>query len=378
MMLTLLSLLVIAICVSWTTFGFLAIGAHRKKRVATLGYEHPGVTILKPLCGTDPSLVGNLESFFNQDYARFEIVFGIEGDQPALVAIVESLRLRYPGVSTKVVIHQGGSGLNPKVRNIRHMVDHAAHDLLLISDSNICAPPEYVQDAIDTFLDDTEHVGIVTNLFVGYGESTLGSALENVQLNGFCVAGAAIPTLLGDACVVGKSMLFSRRTLEKVGGFEKVSDVLAEDFVMGKMFQHAGYKVRLANVVLHNMTQNMPVRAFFDRHLRWAMLRIRLRPAAYVLEPLTSPLFALPFAWHMMGRDALLLVIALWFLRDVAQWLMLRGPHASLVPAVLAPVRDALSLLVWVCAPFKKHIVWRGTRVRLGAGTLLFHESEDR
>ncbi len=374
-MLNLLCLIVIALCLSWTTFGLLAIGAHSKKPVAILKHEHPGVTILKPLCGTDPGLVSNLESFFNQDYARYEIVFGIEGSQPALVALVEALRLRYPAVSTKVVIHQGGSGLNPKVRNIRHMVEHAAYDLLLISDSNISAPPEYVQDAMDTFLDDPEHTGVVTNLFVGYGESTLGSALENVQLNGFCVAGAALPTLLGDACVVGKSMLFSRRTLEKVGGFEKVSDVLAEDFVMGKMFQHAGYKVRLANVVLRNMTQNLSVQAFFDRHVRWAMLRLRLRPAAYLLEPFTSPLFTLPFAWHLMGRDALFLVMALWQLRDVAQWLILRGPHASVLPMVLAPVRDALSLLAWAVAPFKKHVVWRGTRVRLGAGTLLFHEA---
>ncbi len=372
----LLSLVVIGCCVSWTTFGLLAIGSRRKKRVLSSEHARPGVTILKPLCGTDASLYGNLETFFVQDYERYEIVFGIEGSQPALVALVESLRLRYPNVSAKVVIHQGASGLNPKVRNIRQMVSSAQYDLLLISDSNISAPEEYVQDAVDTFLDDETHTGIVTNLFVGYGESTLGSALENVQLNGFCVAGAALPTLLGDACVVGKSMLFSRRAFEKIGGFEKVSDVLAEDFVMCKMFQHAGYKVRLANVVLRNVTQSLSLKSFFDRHVRWAMLRIRLRPAGYLLEPLTSPLFMLPFAWHLMGRDALLLAIVLWQMRDVGQWIILRGPHASVLPIVLAPLRDAISLVVWAFAPFKKHVVWRGTRVRLGAGTLLFHEAE--
>ena len=375
-MFDLLSLAVIACCVAWTTFGLLAISSHHKKHVASPNHAHPGVTVLKPLCGIDPSLYNNLETFFVQDYSHYEIVFGIEGAQPALVALVESLRLRYPNVPTKVVIHQGTSGLNPKVRNIRQMVAQAAHDLLLISDSNISAPTDYVQDAVDTFLDDEPHTGIVTNLFVGYGESTLGSALENVQLNGFCVAGAALPTLLGDACVVGKSMLFSRHTLDQIGGFEKVSDVLAEDFVMGKMFQHAGYKVRLAHVVLRNVTQRLSLKSFFDRHVRWAMLRIRLRPVGYMLEPLTSPLFMLPFAWHLMGRDALLVAIILWQMRDVGQWLILRGPHASVLPIVLAPMRDAISLVVWAFAPFKKHVVWRGTRVRLGAGTLLFHEVE--
>ena len=40
----------------------------------------PMVTVLKPLCGADDALEQNLESFFRQAGARYELVFGVEGD----------------------------------------------------------------------------------------------------------------------------------------------------------------------------------------------------------------------------------------------------------------------------------------------------------
>lgn len=40
----------------------------------------PMVTVLKPLCGADDALEQDLESFFRQAGARYELVFGVEGD----------------------------------------------------------------------------------------------------------------------------------------------------------------------------------------------------------------------------------------------------------------------------------------------------------
>ena len=212
----------------------------------------------------------------------------------------------------------------------------------------------------------------MTNLFAGSGENTLGAALENVQLNGFCAAGAALPTSLGDALVVGKSMLFSRSTFEKLGGFERVANVLAEDFVIGKMFQHAGYRVRIAPTVLENVTSCMSVSAFLQRHLRWSMLRWRLRPLAALCEPLTSPLALLPLAVLAWGTAGVTWAVCLLMLRDVGGWIALRGWRRAWLPAALAPLRELCMLFVWARAPFKRHVVWRGNRVRIGAGTLLY------
>lgn len=338
----------------------------------------PPVTILKPLCGKDAGLADNLASFFRQDHPNFELVFGVQRHDDPAIGVVNELAERYPEVSVKLVVHPGGTAINPKVDNLLGMLPHAAHDLVLISDSNVRAPAHYVSEMVETLLADPKN-GLVTNLFAGTGEDSLGSALENVQLNGFCAAGSALPTLLGDALIVGKSMLFSQRVFEELGGFRRVADVLAEDYVMGKLFQHGGYRVRIAPTVLDNVTRGMTLRGFVQRQQRWAMLRSRLRPAAQIMEPLTSPLAVLPLAWWWMGPAAAITwTLALLALRDVGGWVALRGFRNAWLPALLSPLRELFMLFVWARAPLKRHVTWRGHKVRLGAGTLVFVPREAR
>lgn len=366
--------LAVVLCTAWTILGFfnvVRIARRAKSRRIHTSVRRPALSVLKPLCGADPGLEDNLESFFVQRYPDYEIVFGVQDPHDPAIAVVERLQERHPHVRARLVVHTGGGGINPKVRNLRGMLPHAEHDLVVISDSNVHAPPHYLAEMVDT-LHSRDNIGLVTNLFVGAGENTLGAALENVQLNGFCAAGAALPTALGDALVVGKSMLLSRSTFETLGGFERVADVLAEDFVMGKMFQHAGYGVRIAPTVLENVTSSMRVLGFMQRHLRWSMLRWRLRPAAYLLEPLTSPLATLPLALLWLGPAGLAVTFGLLALRDVGGWVALRGWKRAWLPALLSPLREICVLFVWGRALFKRHIEWRGHRVRLGAGTLLF------
>jgi ceramide glucosyltransferase len=370
--------LLLAVSTLWTALGLVGVlHATQSARLRTRPSRAPArppVSVLKPLCGADAELEANLESFFRQDYERFELVFGVQDPEDPALVVVHRLRQKYPEVACKLVVHGGGRGINPKVDNLFGMLPSAAFDLLLVSDSNVRAPAHYVAEMVDVMGSDPD-VGLVTNLFAGSGERTLGAALENVQLNGFCAAGAALPTLLGDSLVIGKSMLFSRRRFHEIGGFERVLNVLAEDFVIGKMYQHAGDRVRIAPTVLSNVTGSMNVRAFLARQLRWSMLRWRLRPLASALEPVTSPLVLLPVALFALGPAGLTWAVCLLMLRDVGGWIALRGHKRAWIPAVLAPVRELCILFVWLRAPFKRHVVWRGHRVRLGAGTLLFEAS---
>jgi len=331
----------------------------------------PPVTVLKPLCGADPGLSGNLESFFAQDYPEYEIVFGVEDPEDPAIGVAERLCRQHPRIQARIVVHRGSGATNPKVRNLLGMLPSARHDLLLVSDSNVRVPPHYLRDMVGAKLG-AARVGLVSSLFAGRGEDTLGAALENVQLNGFCAAGATLPTTMGDAAVIGKSLLFSRAAFEQLGGFSRVAHLLAEDYVMGKMFQHAGYEVRLGSTVVDNVTTRMSVGAYLRRHLRWSMLRLRLRPLAYLLEPMTSPLALLPIAWLGLGPTALPWTFGLLCLRDVGGWIALRGLRRAWIPLLLSPLRELSIFLVWLYAPLERHVTWRGHRVRIGAGTLLF------
>jgi ceramide glucosyltransferase len=294
---------------------------------------------------------------------------------PAL-AVVERLRREHPRVPCQVVVHEGNGALNPKVRNLLGMLPHATHDLVLISDSNVRAPAHYVSELAR--LHAGEGVGIVTNLFAGSAERTLGAALENVQLNGFCAAGSALPTLSGDAAVIGKSTLFSRAALDRLGGLSRLACMLAEDFILGKMFENGGLRVVIAPTVLENPNRELTLRATFARHLRWAMLRWRLRPVAALLEPVTSPLLMLGFAWQLFGAAALLWFALLLAVRDFGGWVALRGWQRAWVPVLLGPVRELGAPVAWLVGAFKRHVTWRGQRLRLSSGTLLYAEAGKR
>ncbi len=369
-----LTLLPVALCTAWTALGTAAlIDLARTPPPARDLDALPPVSVLKPLCGADPSLEENLATFFAQTHPAYEILFGVErGDDPAL-AVVERLRRRHPSVPVTVIITAGSEGQNPKVRNLLGMLPHASHDLVLISDSNVRAPREYLATMAAVRASDPT-VGLVTNVFVGDGGSGLGSALESVQLAGFCAAGVALPTALGDAAVVGKSMLLSRSELRALGGLNRVADVLAEDYVIGKMYQHAGRRVVVAPVVLTNTLGRASLDDFAQRHLRWSMMRFRLRPFAFLLEPLTSPLAVLPFAIAAMGPWALAWAVATLFVRDVVASLALRGVRELHRPMLYGWLREVVVLAVWAAAPLKRHVSWRGHRVRVGAGTLLYVE----
>jgi ceramide glucosyltransferase len=359
----------VGVSTAWVVAGLGALLV-TTRRSRSLLERPPSVSVLKPLCGADPDLRLNLESFFRQDHTSIELIFGaVQASDPAL-EVVRDLARKYPHVPCQIVVHEGEGALNPKVNNLLGLLPRARFDLVLLSDSNVRAPAHYVRELATLYA--REKPGLVTNLFVGVGETTLGGALENVQLAGFCAEGTALAMFLGDPVLVGKSVLFSHRRLEELGGLRRLSDVLAEDFVMGKTFTHAGHRVLVAPTVLDTVTRGLSLRTMLARHLRWSMMRFRLLPIAAVLEPAASPLLLMPFAWLVLGPWAVAWAAALLVLRDVGGWVVLRGPSRWYLPLVLSPLRELVMLGIWCVAPHKQHVAWRGKRFRLGAGTLLY------
>lgn len=344
--------------------------APRREPLATL----PPVTVLKPLCGADDRLEHNLATFFAQTHPRYELVFGVEGDTDPAIPIVRRLRARFPHVPARLVIHDGKRALNPKVSNLQAMMPHARHDLVVISDSNIAVPTTWLEHLTSELAADPE-LGLLTNLFVGTSEETLGATLENLHLQG-PIAGslAASNLLLPNAGAVGKSMMFSRATFESLGGFASVGSVLAEDYVMGRMFAEAGYKVRIAATTVDNVCTRTTVKRFLARQLRWNLIRSRVMPLSYPLEPLASPMLPAllaPFAGPL-AAELLLFGVTLTLLRDGLQWLALRGKKGLLAALPLGPLKELALLGVWAVAPFASRVSWRDKRFRVASGTRLY------
>ena len=348
--------------------------AARRSRCVDALSALPPVTVLKPLCGADDRLEDNLATFFGQTHPRHEIVFGVEGEADPAIPIVRRLRERFPHVRSCLVIHDGKRALNPKVSNLQAMMTHARHDLVVISDSNIAVSERWLEDLTTEFVADPE-LGLMTNLFVGTSEESLGATLENLHLQGPVAGSLAFSSvILPNAGAVGKSMLFSRSTFDSLGGFASVGSVLAEDYVMGRMFAEAGYKVRIASGTVDNVCTRASVSRFLGRQLRWSLIRSRVMPLSYPFEPLASPMlpaFVAPFAGPL-AAELLLIGVALTLLRDGLQWLRLRGPSGLLAALPLGPIKELALLGVWAVAPFASHVSWRQKRFRVASGTRLY------
>jgi ceramide glucosyltransferase len=367
------TLLASGVVVLWSVLAVAALARVRARR-SRLPRSGESVSVLKPLAGVDQALDANLRGFFEQTHPSYEIVFGVQDPRDPALAVARRLKTEYPDVPCRIVVHDA-QGMNPKVGNLRAMLAAVHHDLVVISDSNVAVSPGWLNELAAEL--EQPGVGLVFNPIAGVGERSLGATLENLQLCGPLAAGMAVPTeLFGHPTVVGKSMLFRRSVFERLGGFESVASVLAEDYVMGRMFKAAGFRVRMAPTPVRNVSETTSVHAFFARQVRWAMLRLRLQPVAYVLEPLTSPIaFALlTVALGLAPGVVLLWALLATLVRDALLMLLLRGPRGLGRALPLIPLRELLMLAVFVSAPLHRHVSWRGHRLRLSAGTRLYAE----
>ncbi len=335
----------------------------------------PPISILKPLCGVDDDLEANLASFASLDYPSYEVVLGVRDRTDRAWHAAEAAVRRWPG-TFRLVLQQGEPGLNPKVNQLIGLTRAARHDLLLVSDSNVRAPEGYLDDVARHMADPS--VGLVTHPVGGVGETTLGSALDNLQASAAVgPATVAVKRLVGRDVVVGKSMAFRREDLAALGGFRSVRNVLAEDFVLGvKVSRKLGKRVVIGSVAIPAVSERRTVSGFLSRYGRWCVMQRKI--AGTPLFAAQALLYPLPFALIGLALDpgpgALAAVGAVWLARaaiDEATSRALRGSGFGPRVIWLSPLKDVLFLVAFVRAFGENTVEWRGNRLLVQAGSRL-------
>ncbi len=249
----------------------------------------PRVTIFKPLAGCDDDLEENLASFARIDYPSFEILFGVADSADPAFRVARAFIASHPKLDARVVVTDPHAAINPKVAQLIGLQAVATGELYVISDSNVRVRPTYLWSLVAELAD--ERVGIVASLFAGTGERTLGAALENLQLCAATAPGlAAMDTVSRRPLMVGKSMAVRRRDLTRLGGFQPLGQVLAEDYVLGRRFLAAGFAARTSLEVVENRNVACSAARTIERHTRWAKMRRSLSPSAFAMEPVLTPI----------------------------------------------------------------------------------------
>jgi ceramide glucosyltransferase len=350
----------------------------RRQRGTKENRVPPPVSILKPLRGLDEGLEENLESFFRLDYPAeaLEIVFSFASASDPAYTPARRVADRHPQITSTFVFDEREPGGNAKVNRLAAAMRYAKHRFVLFSDGNVRVRPGFLKRAVSWFHD--PRVGLVSNLFRASGAASLGSRVEALYLNGCLMPGTAlIADVLGRPCVVGKSILVSRRALDSIGGIASLRDYLAEDFVLGREVRRAGYRVILSADVLDTMEIGKPLRVVWSRHRRWSMMRRRLAGRLYLGESLVGglPWLLLGLAapgWPLKAAAGALLAV-----RWGAELAVIRawGEKIDWRDVVLLPVRDMFAAGVFVAGLLGRTLAWRGRPMVLGPDTRILKET---
>jgi ceramide glucosyltransferase len=325
----------------------------------------PPISILKPLSGLDRGLESNLRTFFEQDYPAFEILFAVRHESDPAVAIVEKLRVAYPDVASRVIIVGEPPYTNAKVHSLDRMLTAASNDLVVMSDSDTRVTPTLLRMAAAEF--QNPKAGIATCPYRAVAGPSLWSRLEATGMNTDFMAGILVARMIeGMEFAVGPTIVARRSVLESIGGFNRLKDYLAEDFVMGKFAAEAGHGVSLSSYVIEHHIGDADLRHSAAHRLRWVRSTRRSRPLGYIGQLFTMPvplaLLAVAVAPRLWPAAAVVVLI-----RTIAAYVVSARVLKARINWVLLPIEDIFGFCFWIAGFFGNTVVWRGRRFRVFA-----------
>ena len=335
----------------------------------------PPVSILKPLKGVDPEIWASFCSHCDQDYPGFQLIFGVSDPADPAIEVVRKLQAKYPNLPIDLIVCDHILGANIKVSNLAQMLPAARHELLLVSDSDIRVPPDYLRRVIAPLTDDS--VGLVTCLYRGVAGPTLGSRLEALGIGTDFVPGVLIARFLekGLHFGLGSTLAFRRRDLAALGGFEALLDHLADDYELGRRIAATGKRVELSAATVATFLPAYALRDFFRHQLRWSRTIRDARRWGYA-----GLLFTFGLPWALLTLLAAHVAVWAWVLLALTFAIRLAVGFVAAVTVVhdhqmlryifLLPLRDLIAPLVWAASFMGNRIHWRGDVFDLKDGRL--------
>ena len=374
--------------VTSTIYCLMVIGAairfgvrrRRDDRAARVSNFLPPVSVLKPLHGTEEGLEQNLESFFQQDYPEFELLFCARHDEDAGLRLAQEVGKRYPGVKARYVTcgEPPAQFHNAKVFSLAKMDSVAKHEIYITSDADARVTSDYLRKMVQNLKD--PRVGLASSIYLGTvhrgSAARFSSQLDAMGKSVEMSSGVMVADMIeGTKFALGVTMAVRKESFTLAGGFEELGQFYADDFVLGNRLATRGVGVRLATHVIRLLVEDTPFEVSFRNQLRWMQSTRRSRPWGHLGSGLT---FAMPFGllgllWGVLsGHTALglvwlaVMVVNRWVQAGVV--LRVMGDSGWVRGMLIYPLRDLLGSLLWVGSYGGDRFYYRGQTYRLREG----------
>ncbi|TIM67360.1 MAG: ceramide glucosyltransferase, partial [Mesorhizobium sp.] len=107
--------------------------------------KQPPVSIVVPSRGVEPFTQETLDRAFSLDWPRYEMIFCVAHAEDPVVKLINAAIARFPNVPARLLVGDDRISANPKLNNCIKGWQAARHDWVILADSNVLMPKDYVQ-----------------------------------------------------------------------------------------------------------------------------------------------------------------------------------------------------------------------------------------
>ncbi len=333
----------------------------------------PPISILKPIRGLDPDAAENLASFCRLDYPEYEIVFCVDPDDQAVLSVLAKLTADFPHCSIRILHGSGRVATNDKVAKLARLVNDAAHEVVVISDSDVRVRPDYLRRITAPLCD--PKVGAVTCFYVPTEHATFTDHLQSVGMMSDFYAGILVAQQLdGVKFALGPTIATTRARLAEFGGYPELENRPADDLLVGRLIAEQGYQVVLLNYAIATVCDYASLNDLLHKRLRWIVVMRHMRPWGHLGLLLTQ---GLPWSLAAVAVHPSA-AFGYWgsyiALRLAMTWIIgIHGLHQRGLwkQMPLIPVWDAVAFAIWLTSFGRKSIRWRGADYQIRDGQLV-------
>ena len=322
----------------------------------------PGVSIVRPVCGIDNFCEATLGSSFRLDYPTYEVIFCCARANDPVVPVVERLIAAHPEVRARLIIGDEKVGANPKLNNCVRGWDAARYEWIVLADSNVLLPGDYIQRMLASWGPKT---GLVCSMPQGSRPRNIWAEFEIAILNTYQARWQYSADGVGTGFAQGKNMLWRRDVMEAGGGIRALAAEIAEDAASTKLVRRQGLKI---NLVDSPFEQPLGKRSFSDvwlRQIRWARMRRKTFPghcAPEILADCATPTILASYTAHLLNWNVPLVAIATLGLLYLTEFVLARANrwYFSWRMPLLFLLRDLMLPVIYLDAWLLDDFTWRG------------------
>ncbi|WP_421592545.1 ceramide glucosyltransferase [Shinella sp. M27] len=330
--------------------------------------KKPPVSIVIPVRGIENFTGETLERAFRLSWPRYELLFCVAHGNDPIIPLIEKTAAAHPEIEMRILVGDDRISANPKLNNCVKGWQAARHHWVILADSNVLMPADYIQHLMGSWRSDS---GLVCSTPLGSRPVGFWAEVEcmflNTQQARWQYAGEAV----GLGFAQGKSMLWYKPMLDANGSIHALNAEIAEDAASTKLVNRLGLKVHLVSAPFEQPLGRRTEQEIWSRQARWSRLRRVTFPSFFapeillgVLPPLLLALVAVALG-DLTLLPTVLMVLAGVYLPELAL-ARFKGWHLSRwsVPAMMA--RDIMMPAIWLRAWIGGTIDWRGNTMTIG------------